>query len=131
MGCSKHTRCLFSRAIGLSCGLILSAASYGQADSTQAAPKAFFFSKYQLSAQGSLGSTSFFSVPLKASPYKIHYKIKTLTFPADTRPERPTSIVGALVNGIVETATNDLFNNDCEEKNKFLVPIKPTNTVKY
>lgn len=118
----------FSRFAGIALGLLLSVTSYSQADSTL--PRTFSFSRYQLPAQ-SASTVSFFNAPVKASPYKIHYKIKTLTFPADTRPEPPKSIVGALVNGIVETAIDDLLNKDCEDKNKFLVPIKPTTTYKY
>ena len=128
MNWSRVITRLLSRTTGLTCSLLVSVVSYSQTDSTDAVPKTFVFSKYQLQGHAAV---SFFSVPLQASPYKIHYKIKTLTFPADTRPERPVSIANAVVNGIIETATKRLLKDDCEEQNKFLVPLKPTNTYKY
>jgi hypothetical protein len=104
--------------------------AFSQTNTSQ--PKTFIFSKYQLPAQSeSARATSFYSAPLRSSPYKIHYKIKTLTFPADTKPERPLSITNALVNGLIETATKKLFNDDCEKENRLFVPLKPTNTFKY
>ena len=118
------------RAIALLTGLFLSLTAFSQADTTAAVVRPFSLPKSQLPTPGET-STSFFSAPVNESPYKIHYKIKTLTFPVDPRPEPPKSLVGALVNGIVETAIDDLLNNDCEDKNKFLVPIKPTTPVKY
>lgn len=119
-----------SKAVALLCGVVLSLSAFSQNDTTL--PKTFIFSKYQLPAQSeSPIAFPFYSAPPPPSPYKIHYKIKTLTFPADTRPERPTSIANAVVNGLVETATKKLFKDDCDEKNRFLVPLKPTNTFKY
>ncbi|WP_148661217.1 hypothetical protein [Flavisolibacter tropicus] len=118
-----------SKTIGLLCGLMFSFYAFSQTNATQ--PKTFIFSKYQLPAQGDAVTTSFYSTPQSSSPYKIHYKIKTLTFPADTRPERPTSIASAVVNGLIETATKKLFKDNCEETNHMFVPLKPTNTVKY
>ena len=117
------------KAMGLLCGLVLSFSAFSQTDDTH--PKTFIFSKYQLPEQSDAASTSFFNAPLKSSPYKIHYKIKTLTYPADTRSERSSSIANAVVNGLIETATKKLFKEDCEEMNRVFVPLKPTNTFKY
>jgi hypothetical protein len=105
--------------VGLLCGLTLSLSAYSQGDSSQTAPRTFIFSKYQLPAQGDSTAMSFLNVPLKSSPYKIHYKIKTLTFPADPDPKpKRFNLIDALITGYLEGKNKD--KND----DHFLVPVK-------
>lgn len=117
MGWSKLTTRLFSTTAGINCSLLLSLACYSQADSTKPVPKTFILSKYQLPTQGDLATTSFFSVPLQSSPYKIHYKIKTQTFPndPDSKPKR-FNLIDALITGYLK----DKDKNEAH----FITPIK-------
>lgn len=106
-----------SKAMSLLCGLALSLSAFSQTDSSQ--PKTFIFSKYQLPTQGDSMVTSFLNAPLKSSPYKIHYKIKTLTFPADPDPKpKRFNLIDALITGYLEDKYKD--KND----DRFLVPVK-------
>ena len=115
MGRSSVTICQFLRATGFACGLLLSVTSYSQTDSTQ--PKPFIFSKYQLPAQG-VPTVSFFSALLKESPYKIHYKIKTISFPTDPDPKpKRFNVIDALI-------TSYLSGDYKENNNNTIVPFK-------
>jgi hypothetical protein len=106
-----------SKAMILFCGFALSLSAFSQTDSSL--PKTFIFSKYQLPAQGESTVTSFFNAPQKSSPYKIHYKIKTLTFPADPDPKpKRFNLIDALITGYLEDKYKD--KND----DRFLIPVK-------
>jgi len=114
---TAHTSIGYKTA-SLLCGLVLSLSAYSQADTLQPTPKTFIFSKYKLSTQGA-STVSFFSAPLKPSPYKIHYKIKTLTFPSDPNPKpKRFNLIDAIITGYIEGKEEE------ENKNNFLVPVK-------
>jgi hypothetical protein len=104
---------LTTQAIGMASGVLLSLAAYSQTDSTKPVPNTFIFSKYQLPTQGNAtASTSLFSAPVQASPYKIHYKIKTLTYPADPDPKpKRFNLIDALITGYLDDKNKDENNN--------------------
>lgn len=106
--------------MGSLCCLVLSLSAYSQVDSSPPAPKTFIFSKYQLlPPQGDSAATSFFNAPLKSSPYKIHYKIKTLTFPADPDPKpKRFNLIDALITGYFEEKNKD------KNEAQFITPFK-------
>ncbi|HYH13808.1 MAG TPA: hypothetical protein VD794_01220 [Flavisolibacter sp.] len=118
MSRSKTVKHFVFKTTGIACGLLLSLASYSQADSSQPVPKTFIFSKYQLPVKSDESTTSFFSAPVKASPYKIHYKIKTLDFPSDPDPKpKRFNVIDALI-------TSYLSGEYKENNNNTIVPFK-------
>ncbi len=113
------SRQLFTKASGMAFTLLLSLSAYSQTDSVKPAPKTFIFSKYQLPTKGDAVAATFFSAPVKESPYKIHYKIKTLTYPSDPDPKpKRFNLVDALITGYFEG------KEEKENDKHFLVPMK-------
>lgn len=108
------------KALGLFGSLLLSVPAFSQADTLPPAPRTFIFSKYQLPTQGD-SSLSFFSAPLKASPYKIHYKIKTLSFPSDPNPKpKRFNLIDWIITGYLDDKDKDRDRN----QQAFLMPPK-------